>query len=87
MGNELGKCCASEEIEEVIKRDGTQTLSFDNDKPSHTPASNGAPELRGEPITNRWGTFYSRTYNPDDLPVLIRLQATFRGILTRKMIR
>ena len=35
MGNEagtfanIGKCCASEEIEEVIKRDGTQTLSFD----------------------------------------------------------
>ena len=35
MGNEagyssIGKCCSSEEIEEVIKRDGTQTLSFDN---------------------------------------------------------
>lgn len=29
MGNEMGKCCASEEIEEVIKRDGNQTLDFD----------------------------------------------------------
>ena len=37
MGNEgsfanMGKCCASEEIEEVIKRDGTQTLNFDNNE-------------------------------------------------------
>ena len=33
MGNEMasnmGRCCASEEIDEVIRKDGQTTLSFD----------------------------------------------------------
>ena len=42
MGQEIGKCCASEEIEEVIKRDGTQTLTLDNDKsPTDTGTTSG----------------------------------------------
>ena len=34
MGNEIGKCCASEEIEEVRKRDDAQTLQLDNSTPT-----------------------------------------------------
>ena len=46
MGQEIGKCCASEEIEEVIKRDGTQTLSLDND---NAPTDTGVTAVSEEP--------------------------------------
>lgn len=39
----IGKCCASEEIEEVIKRDGTQTLSFEA-----SSTVDGSPERKQE---------------------------------------
>ena len=101
MGNEasshlasIGKCCASEEIEEVVKRDGAQTLSFDQGTTTEGSPdcrqqndSQLAAQPRGEQVSNKWGTFETRPYVQNDVDIVVRLQAAFRGIITRKMIR
>lgn len=62
MASNMGRCCASEEIDEVIKRDGQTTLSFDKGSTnegsgiSPTVNSNNDMVVRDEEFlkSNRW---------------------------------
>lgn len=88
MGQEIGKCCAKEEIEEVIKKDGSQTLDFDND--IRTPASelqnshnhNGMTEKERVAARLNQHQFTAR-----EIMLTIRIQAAIRGVLARKLVR
>lgn len=79
MGNDasthlsnIGKCCSNEEIDEVIRRDAKQTLDFDDGKSTPTPNQLG--------IQAKKNTLSSEQ-------AIIKLQAAFRGIMVRRLIK
>ena len=78
MGNEasqhlssIGKCCSSEEIEEVVRRDGAQTLELENDNPTPTGKQSSTPS--GPPVQNKNGTFNLREYSGLDTAMAVKI--------------
>ena len=78
----MGKCCASEEIEEVIKRDGKTTLSFENGNTTGECAPDDKTRQERELEFLRQHTFTDK-----EISVTVRIQAVMRGILARKLVR
>lgn len=104
----IGKCCSSEQMEEVIDKDNAQTLSFDH---GNTTTADATPVTKqgisdvstGDDAKNQTaassqlaggngpierGDAGSRgKLTASVLVAVVKIQAAYRGIATRRMIR